>query len=117
MRQRLDVIRRERINVNRAAHTGWWRRENVGVGREIGAKRVRLHLNPVLRHRRSGHDAERAPIEYSVTSARYGAAFFIQLVRKSETWGPVIFVRIDPARIDSDSRKARIRILYFWIRI
>src|SRR5262245_38473087 len=117
MRQRLDVIRRERKNVNRAAHSGWRSRENVGVGREIGAERVRLHLNPVLRHRCSGQDAKRAPIENSVAPAHGGAALLIQLVCKSKTWGPIVFVRIDPARVDSDRCQTSIRVLYLWLRI
>ena len=53
MRQRLDIIRRERINVNRATHSGWRSREDVRVGREVGTECIRLHLNPVLRRGRS----------------------------------------------------------------
>src|SRR3989442_8215753 len=117
MRQRLDIIRRERINVNRASNSGWRSRKDVGVGREVGAECIRLHLNPVLRRGRSRQDAQRAPVKESVSTARDGTACLIQLVRKSKTRCPVIGIRIDPAGVDSDCRQARIWILYLWIRI
>ena len=117
MRQRLNIIRCERINVNGASGSSWRSRKDVRVGREVRTERICLHLNPVLRHGRPSQDAERAPVEDTVSTARNDAARLIQLVGKSKTRGPVIVVRIDPAGVDSNRRQSRIRILYLWIVI
>src|SRR5437870_4066986 len=101
MRQRLDVIRRERINVNRASHSGRRRRQDIGVGWKAGTECVRLHLDTVLRHGGALQNAESPSIEHSVSAARHGAATLIQLVSKSKTWCPVIVISIDPAGVDS----------------
>src|ERR1051326_4203698 len=117
LRQRLNIIRRECINVDRASHAGGRSRQDVRVGRKIGAERKRLHLNAILRHSRSLQNAGSPPVEHSISAARDGTATRVQLISKSKTRSPVILIRINPAGIDSDRGQARIRILYLWIGV
>src|SRR5262249_26586514 len=112
MRQRLNVIRREYVNVDRATHSGRRSRQDIGIRREVGGELIRRHVNPFWRQARSSQVAKCPPVEVSVPATHEGPAALIQPVRKSEARCPVIFIAVDPAGVDSDRGEARIWILY-----